>query len=167
MKQTSIALLATLPVLIGISSLAAVAQVGGTNEGSVDRRVRFEERRERILEQLDLTEAQQADIQAIRDQARAEHDGLRQQLERERATMRSLMEGNATADQIRQQHDLIQQLHQQLGDAMLDTRLEIREVLTEEQRAQFVERMPGRLFDGGGWHREGGRSPRSLGTDGN
>ncbi|MEB3212750.1 MAG: Spy/CpxP family protein refolding chaperone [Leptolyngbyaceae bacterium] len=158
MKQKYLALLATLPVLIGVSSLAAVAQVRGENDGWGDRPPRFEERREQWIEQLDLTEAQQAEIQAIREQASTENEGLRQELEEAHATMRSLMESNASADQIRQQHDQIQQLHQQLGDAMLDVRLDIREVLTEEQRSQLAELLPDRPFrGGGGQHHRGGR----------
>ncbi|MEM7770642.1 MAG: Spy/CpxP family protein refolding chaperone [Cyanobacteria bacterium P01_E01_bin.6] len=158
MKQKYLALLATIPVLIGVGSLAAFAQVRGDDAGEFDRRGRFEERHEQMAEALDLTDDQQAEIQAIREQARTENDGLRQQMEQARESMRSLFEADASADQIRQQHDQIQQLHQQLGDAMLDVRLEIRDVLTAEQRSQLAELMPERPSRGeGGRHHGGGQ----------
>ncbi|MEL6319329.1 MAG: Spy/CpxP family protein refolding chaperone [Cyanobacteria bacterium J06626_14] len=158
MKQKYLALIATIPVLIGVSSLAAVAQMRGDGDGNIDRRARFEERRNEVFQQLNLTDAQQVDIQAIREQARADNEGLRQELEQARTAMRSLLEADASADQIRQQHDQIQQLQQQLGDAMLDVRLEIRDVLTEEQRSQLAELIPdGSFHSGRGQHRRGGR----------
>ena len=158
MKRKHMALLAIVPLVIGVGGATAVAQVDGNEAGDFRRQGQFEERRERWIEVLDLTEEQQIEIQAIREQARTSNAPLREQLEQARDTMRSLLAEDASNSQIRQQHDQVQQLQQQLGDAMLDFRLAIRDVLTEEQRTQLAELMPEHPHRGGGVHsRHGGR----------
>lgn len=161
MMQKYIALLAAVPVVVGLGSAVAVAQVSNDNADDLGRGPRFEERRERWIEALDLTEAQQAEIQAIQEQSREANADLVEQLEQEREVMRSLFIDDASVDQIRQQHDRIQQLQQQLGDAMLEVRLDIREVLTDEQRDDLAELMPDRPLRGDGFNGRHDGRPRN------
>ena len=91
MKRKHMALLAIVPLVIGVGGATAVAQVDGNEAGDFRRQGQFEERRERWIEVLDLTEEQQIEIQAIREQARTSNAPLREQLEQARDTMRTLV----------------------------------------------------------------------------
>lgn len=156
-------LLVTIPLMIGLGGTAAYAQLGPTGEmGNGPQRGAFEEGRgafiERMADELNLSEAQRAEIRAIHEQARTENQEVVQQLRNEMDTMRSLMASDASADQLRQQHNRVQQLQEQVSDQMFETRLAIREVLTPEQRAQISEMRPQRFHDGRGFRE--GRGPR-------
>jgi periplasmic protein CpxP/Spy len=91
--------------------------------------------------ELNLTTEQQAQIKTIRDQEKTASESLRQQMKTAREQLGTLMAGNASDDQIRQQHDQVRQLSQQLGDRRFDTMLKIRSVLTPEQRTRAAELM--------------------------
>lgn len=88
---------------------------------------------------LNLTPEQQAQIKTIRDQERAASEGLRQEARTARQQLRTLLSGNASDAQIRQQHQKVQQLGQQLRERRFDTMLKVRAVLTPEQRAKSAE----------------------------
>ncbi|MEB3281794.1 MAG: Spy/CpxP family protein refolding chaperone [Lyngbya sp.] len=98
----------------------------------------------RMFEQLNLSAEQQQQIDSIKEQRKASSEGLREQMRAAMEEMRSLQASNASADQLRQQHQKIQQLHQQMGNERFEIMLEIREVLTPEQRAQLAELKPER-----------------------
>ncbi|MGK7926604.1 MAG: Spy/CpxP family protein refolding chaperone [Spirulina sp.] len=107
----------------------------------------------RMLEQLNLSAEQKQQIQAIREQAKANSQQLREQMQNAREQMRSLMAGNASESELRQQHQVIDNLRDQMSDRRFETMLQIREVLTPEQRAQLAEMEPpqrGRRGGGGG-----------------
>ena len=55
--------------------------------------------------------------------------------------MRSLLASNASEEQLRKQHQNIQGLRQQLGNNRFETMLQVREILTPEQRTQMAELM--------------------------
>jgi periplasmic protein CpxP/Spy len=91
--------------------------------------------------ELNLTTQQQAQIKTIRDQEKTASESLRQQMRTAREQLGTLMAGNASDAQLRQQHDQVRQLAQQLGDRRFDTMLKIRSVLTPEQRTKAAELM--------------------------
>ena len=97
------------------------------------------DRMTRLLEQLDLTPEQSEQIETIRQQSQADTETLRQEFQQAHAQMRSLLAGNANSDELRQQHQQIQTLHQQLGNQRFETMLQVREILTPEQRSQMAE----------------------------
>ena len=66
---------------------------------------------------------------------------MREELQQARDQMRSLMVADTNSDELRQQHQQIQTLHQQLGTQRFETMLQVREVLTPEQRSQMAELM--------------------------
>jgi periplasmic protein CpxP/Spy len=102
-------------------------------------------------EQLNLSADQKAQIKQIRDQAKSDSQGLRQQMKAAFEKQQSLMAGNASDDQIRQQRREIQALRQQAEDRRFDTMLKIRQVLTPEQRtkaAQLMKEHRGRRHGG-------------------
>lgn len=90
---------------------------------------------------LDLSDEQLDRIQAIHEQAIAEIEGLRQKLLKADRQMRSLLESNAAPEQLRQQHQQIQAIHQQLDSKHFEKMLAERQVLTPEQRAELAKLM--------------------------
>lgn len=116
------------------------AEPGKSNKG---------DRFKKLWEELDLTPEQSQQIEAIHEQSQAEAEPLRQELQQTHEQMRSLLAANASADELRQQHGQIQTLHQQLDDRRFETMLQIREVLTPEQRQQMTQSMERRHERGG------------------
>ncbi|WP_019503988.1 Spy/CpxP family protein refolding chaperone [Pleurocapsa sp. PCC 7319] len=95
----------------------------------------------KLFQQLDLTSEQSQQIEAIQEQFKTDNETLRQQMQTQHQEMRSLMASDATSEQLRAQHQQVQDLHQQLGNNRFETMLQVREVLTPEQRTQMAELM--------------------------
>lgn len=112
----------------------------------------------RVLEQLNLTSEQQQQIDNIREQRKASSENLREQFQAAREEMRSLQASNASAAQLRQQRQEMEQIKEQLEDQRFEAMLEIREILTPEQRAQLAEIRPEGQRQGRGFR--GNRSAR-------
>lgn len=93
------------------------------------------------LQQLNLTPEQQQRIRAIREDAKANNEGLRQQMQQAREQMRSLSASNASDNELRQHHQQVQALQQQMSNQRFETLLKIRAELTPEQRAQMAQLM--------------------------
>ena len=94
---------------------------------------------ERLLSQLDLTPEQAEQIEAIQEQSRSNAAELKEQLQTQRQEMRSLLASDATAEEIRLEHQETEIIAQQLSSDRFETMLQIREVLTLEQRAKMAE----------------------------
>ena len=112
----------------------------------------------RWMEELDLSPEQSESIEAIREDSKQAMEPLREELQQAREEMQSLMASDtATTDQLRQQHQQVQDLIQQLGDERFETMLSIREELTPEQRAQMAALMEQRREQRGRGYGQGGR----------
>lgn len=96
---------------------------------------------ERLMDELDLTSEQSQQIEAIKEEEKTQTEALREQMDDEKSTMRSLLSSDANSDQLRQQHQKIQALDQQIKDNRFETMLQMRDVLTPDQRAQLSELM--------------------------
>ncbi|MDT9176902.1 MAG: Spy/CpxP family protein refolding chaperone [Limnospira sp. PMC 1291.21] len=107
-------------------------------------------RKGQCFDSLNLTPQQQEMMQAIRDRAATSSERQRQELQASREQMRSLQQSNASPEQLRQQRQRIQELSRALSDQRFETMLEMREVLTPEQRSQLQERMGERQGRGRG-----------------
>jgi len=99
------------------------------------------ERAERLIEELNLTEAQVSQIRAIREGARDEMQALHSNLRDQREVLHDLMASEATENELRAQYDTVQSRHQEVADARFENMLAVREVLTPEQRAELSELM--------------------------
>ena len=95
----------------------------------------------KLTEKLNLTEEQSTQIDAIQEKYRAANEQNYQQLQEAREEMQSLLTSNANPDRLRQQHQQMQSLRQQLGNSRFEAMLEVREVLTTEQRQEMAEMM--------------------------
>ena len=93
----------------------------------------------RLVQQLDLTSEQSEQIETIREQSKTENQALFEQLQTNRQQMQSLLTSNADPEQLRNNHQQGQNLRQELDDNRFETLLEVREILTPEQRTQMAE----------------------------
>jgi periplasmic protein CpxP/Spy len=105
---------------------------------SRERRAR---RADNLLEQLNLTDAQKRQIAAIRQKYQGQMKQLREALRSDRQELESLMAGNATNEQIRTKHQEIERSRQKLSDLRFQSLLEMRQVLTPDQRSKFARLM--------------------------
>ena len=95
----------------------------------------------KVLEQLNLTPEQSQKIDAIHEQFHSDNETLYQEMRTNHQEMRSLLASDASQEELRQQHQKIQGLRQQLGTNRFETMLQVREILTPEQRTQMAELM--------------------------
>ena len=91
---------------------------------------------------LNLSTEQRDRIKTLHEQAKKDIEGVRQQLMEADRQMRSLLASDTSSDQLRQQHQQIETLHQQLDNKRFEMMLAEREVLTPEQRSQLGKLMP-------------------------
>lgn len=122
----------TVSILGGVTASQLQAQVDAGRGG---------DRTERLIETLDLSAEQAAQLRAIRegdlDEMRALHDNLRA----EREAMHDLMAGTAADAELQAQHDAVQTLQRQVADQRFENMLAIRNVLTPEQRTEIAGQM--------------------------
>lgn len=95
----------------------------------------------KVLEQLDLTSEQSSQIQAIHDRNKQENEALYEEVKAKKEAMHDLFASDASDSELLQQHQEIQNLKQELKAKRFEGMLEIREILTPEQKAQINELM--------------------------
>jgi len=93
------------------------------------------------MKDINPSTEQRERIKAIHEQSRKDTEDFLQQLHKAEDQMHSLLTSNASLDKLRQQHQQIQKLHQQLDDHNFETMLAVRQVLTSEQRQQLDKLM--------------------------
>ncbi|MBD1888055.1 Spy/CpxP family protein refolding chaperone [Coleofasciculus sp. FACHB-SPT9] len=94
-----------------------------------------------LLQQLNLTQQQMQQMQAIRQKYRTQIAPRQQALRQARQELATLMNSTASASQIRSKNQQVEELQQQLQKLRFESMLEMREVMTPEQRAKFVQLM--------------------------
>ncbi len=99
----------------------------------------------RILSKLDLSAEQTQQIEAIQTKYQSDREPLHQELRAEMNTMRSLFSSDATTQEIQGQRQTVRNLKNQLEDIRFNQMLEVREVLTTEQRDQMAELLAERM----------------------
>lgn len=93
------------------------------------------------LQDLDLTPDQMQKIQSIRSQYQDSLMRQKQAARQAQQELRSQMASDASTDQIREKYRQVQTLRQQVADTQFNSMLEMRQVLTPQQRQKFAERM--------------------------
>jgi Spy/CpxP family protein refolding chaperone len=96
-----------------------------------------------FMERLNLTESQRSQIEAIQAKRKTEMTQINTQLKTKQDELRTMMNGNASDQQLRSKHTEIVKLRQQLGNLNFENMLEIRAVLTPQQRNQMGQMMMG------------------------
>lgn len=111
------------------------------NQMKQNKRMDRGNRMEKLLQQLDLTSEQSQQIEAIQEQLSSENEALWQQMEDNRQQMETLLSNNASNEELRQRYQQLQSLRQQLSDNRFENMLQVRDVLTPEQREQMTQIM--------------------------
>lgn len=136
--------------ILSVSTTVTVAKSALNNQGELSptreqliaqNQVRRGLRTGKIIEQLNLTTEQQQQIAEIRQKYQGQLQPLREKIKVARAEMSNMMSGTATGDEIRDKHQEILTLHQQIGNIRFEILLETREILTPEQRTKFAQLM--------------------------
>jgi Spy/CpxP family protein refolding chaperone len=98
----------------------------------------------KLIEQLDLTDEQRQKIAMVRQKYKQPIAQLRQNLSSTQRELAQMMAGVDSVPTIRRKHGEVIQLQQKMGNLSLASMLEIRQVLTPEQRQQLVQIMQSR-----------------------
>lgn len=96
---------------------------------------------ERLMGKLNLTNEQRNKMSDIRKKYEPQFSSLNEQLRNERETLREMMRTNQGENQLRSQHQKIVSLNQQIQSLRFESMLEMREVLTPEQRQEWANMM--------------------------
>ncbi len=97
-----------------------------------------------LFDQLNVTPQQKQEIQEIRDQHRVTLEQRQRQLQQVQQELNQLIASEAPEDQIRQKHDQLLQMTQDMRELNFDVMMQLRGILTPEQRARFAEIMENR-----------------------
>ncbi|NRA67421.1 MAG: Spy/CpxP family protein refolding chaperone [Pseudobacteriovorax sp.] len=92
-----------------------------------------------ILEQLDLDESQKTKMTEIRQNSRAAMRAQRQEMKAQRRAFQELLKSNASDEDLRKAFASLENLKAKLSQFRFENMLQIRKVLTAEQRSRFHE----------------------------
>ncbi|MCS6959730.1 MAG: Spy/CpxP family protein refolding chaperone [Pseudanabaenaceae cyanobacterium SKYGB_i_bin29] len=102
---------------------------------------RWEERRGRLLEELNLTPQQKQQLEVIRQQRQGELADLQQRKQQLRQEMDQLLSSNAPEQQLRAKFQEVQAVKSKMAEIRFEQMLAMRQILTPEQRTKFRELM--------------------------
>jgi Spy/CpxP family protein refolding chaperone len=97
--------------------------------------------RERLIEQLNLTDDQKSKVAAIRQKYQEKTKKLRETLRSNEQELNSLLSNNASDRDIRSKHQQVSRNRQEISNLQFESFLEIRQVLTPAQRTEFSQLM--------------------------
>ncbi|MFM7875376.1 MAG: Spy/CpxP family protein refolding chaperone [Microcystis panniformis] len=97
--------------------------------------------RERLIEQLNLTDDQKSKVAAIRQKYQEKTKKLRETLRSNEQELNSLLSNNASDRDIRAKHQQISRNRQEISNLQFESFLEIRQVLTPAQKTEFSQLM--------------------------
>jgi periplasmic protein CpxP/Spy len=103
-----------------------------------------------LIQALNLTPEQQKQLEIAFNRNKEPIKQNQQALEQTALELQALIEGTATSNQLRQKHNQLQQLRQQLENINFENMLIIREALTPEQRrklSEFVQKQKANLHN--------------------
>lgn len=95
----------------------------------------------RLMQQLNLSNAQMQQLATIRQKYQQQMMELKQQLQTNRNQLRQMMTGTESAAAIRDKHQQMSNLRQQMESLRFESMLEMRNVLTPQQRQEFAQLM--------------------------
>jgi len=151
-------------IILGISALAMAIAVplafaGGPGRRGGDGWGRGGERGARIAEKLGLTDAQAAELKALREDLQTDVGDIKVQIDAKRAQIQELWKAPATdRAKILAAHKEIGALEQQIAELHVDHVFAVKGKLTPEQFTKFLELRKGHFGTGGGkggWHKGG------------
>ncbi|MEM7758323.1 MAG: periplasmic heavy metal sensor [Cyanobacteria bacterium P01_A01_bin.40] len=102
----------------------------GSNDG---------EKTNRMLEKLNLSAQQSRQVTAIRKRFKTERNTLYQQVKTHRQEMRTLLATDTSSDRLRQNYQETRSLLERLGSNRFEMIVQIRKILTTEQRIILID----------------------------
>lgn len=109
------------------------------NPGNLQPRLRAQPG---LMEELNFTEEQKQELQAIHSQRKDEIYKHEQELSQAQQELRQLLKSSSSTDEsLRAKHQEIQQIQQQLGNLRFESMLAMRAIMSLEQRNRFSELM--------------------------
>jgi|GEM_PF-1195821 len=115
-----------------------------------------------------LTEDQQETVKSMLEENREEMEGLREEMKNLREELRELIKSEASETALNAKIEEIGALHTEIMKKQVNLRVEIRELLTDEQKAQLdemeAEMGPGGHMGGPGKGPERGKGVRGPGN---
>lgn len=135
-------------MLLILSATGAIANAA-TSEGSCSLKLaqgkvyagEADDDTEQLLERLNATPSQKQKMQDIRAQYQDRISQHQNQVRQAQQQLQQLLSGNASQAQIRQKYDELIRLKQEMSKLQFEIILQVREVLTPEQRRQFADIM--------------------------
>jgi periplasmic protein CpxP/Spy len=94
-----------------------------------------------LAKELNLSGDQIQKLQQLRKNAQGKTKERRQILQAARQELNQLIQGNASADLVRQKRQQVQSLQREIADTNFEQTLAIREILTPEQRVKLQQIM--------------------------
>lgn len=132
-------------LMLSLGSAVAVADSNPLSPQQVAQNQQMPRRqgrnKESLLQELNLSQAQMQQIQQIRAKYKNQLTQQRQGVRQARQELSTLMAGTASADQIRAKHRELVNLRRQMEETQFNSMLEMREVMTPEQRSKFAQLM--------------------------
>lgn len=95
----------------------------------------------RILQELNLSDQQKQQLEEIKQKYQGQIQPLRENMKSFHKDLQTLMAGTASTNEIRAKHQQLDGLRQQMGNLRFESMLEMREILTPEQRSKFAQLM--------------------------
>jgi Spy/CpxP family protein refolding chaperone len=92
-------------------------------------------------DEIELTQGQQQEIEQIRQSYLAENGRLDSELNQARQELQEMMIGDASTRQVRRQRNQVERLRQRMNDNRFSSMMEIRQVMSAQQRTAFAEVM--------------------------
>jgi periplasmic protein CpxP/Spy len=106
-----------------------------------NRVVNTEEGKGRFLEKLNLTSLQKQELSAIRQKYRGQIEPVQNDMQMVQQELFSMMAGDDPTESVRSKYQEATQLRQELSNLRFQSMLEMREVLTPQQRSQLAQMM--------------------------
>ncbi|WP_013320472.1 Spy/CpxP family protein refolding chaperone [Gloeothece verrucosa] len=95
----------------------------------------------RLLQQLGLSDQQQQKLEAIKQKYQGQLQPLRENMKTLREDLGTLMTGTASNQEIRAKHQQLVASRQKMENIRFESMLEMREILTPEQRSKLGQLM--------------------------
>ena len=92
-------------------------------------------------DEIELTQDQQREITQIRQSYLAQNGRLESQLNQAREELQEMMIGDASARQVRRQRNQVETLRRQMRDNEFASMMDLRQVMSAEQRVAFAQVM--------------------------
>ncbi|EAZ91002.1 Spy/CpxP family protein refolding chaperone [Crocosphaera chwakensis] len=130
------------PSSVLLSETKILAQQNGNQPSRRDRGEQFQQK-------LNLSDEQMQQLRNIREKYRPQMEQLKTQMRTQGQELSQMMQGNTSESDLKRKHQEIIDLRQEMGNIRFESMLEMRQVLTTEQRQQFAQFLQQRRQTGG------------------